>query len=334
MRSLSLYDKLLEIYSTKNNPEKADLLRCVEVFLHKKYDSKKIEAIVEGMIKKYDFEMLAQKRRNRNLLASSLDSIILNKVRESYTSDKEINIETLSEMHLKALAKIVLINLGYELLYIPPINSGTVDFVVYRRLYKRAVFVLNSANAFEISKKQIENARRLSTHLNCEQLMVFTNTDFSQEAYKYAEHYQIYLINGSKFTILVRDLVESNQEKEKKLQVKENELLEDDKLFLEADIKNVKTKVRVMDVTFIPDYEKNELVFEGVLLNAGKHPVTRLMVNIRLYGRDRSFRDLSCELGDLANGNEAEFKIQFDISTEYEWKNIYKYMIKLSYRNI
>ena len=76
MRSLSLYDKLLEIYSTKNNPEKADLLRCVEVFLHKKYDSKKIEAIVEGMIKKYDFEMLAQKRRNRNLLASSLDSII------------------------------------------------------------------------------------------------------------------------------------------------------------------------------------------------------------------------------------------------------------------
>lgn len=336
MKPSTLHDKILELYTRKDNIEPENIKRCVENYLHKKYDDAKIQKVLSDIESKHDFREESQKLKSRSRLLNYIDSIVLFKIRESFKASESLDINELDVVKFKALVKQVVIHLGYKLLYSPSGSSSGVDFIVHRKNKKIAVLALKNDFQCSVGVKAIRQLRHIANYYHCEQAILVTNTYFDSEALSQAANIGVILLDADKIKPLVQDLID-NRQKEEKEYLLNSFANKQNTVFLDGDIKSTKTKVQVLYINYYIDGEQNTLVFEGKLFNNGKKPVTNCTVNIRIFNRNGDcvyIKSIPAEKDRIESKEETGFKSFFTEIPEEDWMNICRYELKLEYSNV
>jgi len=350
MRPPSLRNKLLEYYAlqkgkTKNNNESTEdntgsdnnssLIRHVTNYLHKKYDDRKIQRIIEDMFEKYNFEEEARDIRKRYLLSSYIDSIVQSRIRDSYKSSTLLDIDSLDELKFKALMKQVVLHFGYEILFTPVNNEKNIDFIMHRKDVKIAGLAIKGEPGSYVGEKTIVQLRRIANYYHCEQALLFANAYFTYEALNTASEIGVTLLDRDKIILLVKDLIDGRSQEEKKYLLEEAEE-QKRTIYLEGEIKFPKTKVQVIFVKYYMDEESGELVFEGKLVNTGKRPAVNINVNIAIFNRnnDCMYKNIfPVEKERLESKEEIAFKCTFPGIPQQDLDNLCRYQLKLEYKN-
>ena len=336
MKMPTLHDKLLELYVKKDEPDLPSLKRCIESFLHKKYSDRKLERLLEEIGQKYDFAKEALNIKCRNHLSSYIDSIIISRIRDSYKSSKTLNIDDMEELKFKALVKHVILNFGYEILFIPGSNHQSIDIIFHRGDIKIAVLAVKCAAANNVTAKTLKQAKYIADHYHCEQLILISSNYFDADAVEEAQELGIMLLDRDKLLPLVQDLIDNRRRKENEFLISDLNTHKNS-IFLEANIKSQKAKVQVAFVKYFTDPDKSSLVFDGELVNTGKKPVSDLTVEIKIFNRsgDCVFKKVSpVGIERLGSKEKTSFKMDFDEVLESDWSNICRYELKLDYSNI
>ncbi|NLC69243.1 MAG: restriction endonuclease [Clostridiaceae bacterium] len=257
-----------KVNNTNNagNINNKHLVQCVTNYLHKKYDDKKIQRIIDNIHKRHNLEEESVKLKRRNQLSIYIDSIILSRIRDSYKSSKPLDMDSLDEWKFKALIKQVLIHFGYEILYVPVNNNKGIDIIVNRKDKKMAVLAIRRDDESLVGAKTIRQLRYMANYYHCERALLFTNTYFSREASSEAFETGVTLFDRNKLVLLVQDLVDGRQQEEKKCLINEMEEFKRT-IYLEGEIKFPKTKVQVIYVKYHVDENSGSLIFEGKLIN-------------------------------------------------------------------
>ena len=340
MRPSTLRDKLLELYAnyeeSHNNDNSKNLMRCVTNYLHKKYDDKKIQRLIDDIYSRHNLTEESVELKRRSQLSDYIDSIVLSRIRDSYKSSKLLDVDSLDELKFKALIKQVIIHFGYEILFAPVNNTKNIDIIVHRKDIKIAVLALKGDIGSLIGVKTIRQLRHIANHYRCEQALLFTNTYFCPEAFKEASEIGVTLFDRDKLMPLIKDLVDGRQQEEKKYLLNGTEEKKNT-IYLEGEIKFPKTKVQVIFVKYRIDENTNTLVFEGKLANTGKKPALNINVEIRIFNRNNDCiysNNFPVEKEKLESKEETAFKCTFDEIPEHDWENLCRYQLKLEYKNI
>lgn len=337
MKIESLVNRVLKLYTKESTPGREEIFRCVERYFYKRMSEAKLQYLVDQLYKKHDINLLAQTYRNRIQLSETTESIVLHRLRQAHMNKAPFDLEDLNVLQFRALAKLILEQHGYEILILPPLKSSPIDFLVLNNQHINAVSCLQRLKGFNVAQKTIIDIHTKSKLLQSERLIVFTSGEFDAEVRAYAEKYNIYLIDRNMIAQLADNLAENKLETENSILLTEKNFADENSFFLESDIRSLKTKVRIEDLSYYPDRDNNVLVFEGRVWNSGKTPVNRLSANLHIYGREsgviKSIRHLIGD-GKLAVGEKTEFKCVIDDMTDFQWVDICQYRIKLSYQNV
>ncbi len=338
MRPSTLRDKLLEFHASQEefNSEynNDNLIRCVTNYLHKKYDIKKVQRLIDDMYNRHDLTQESTDIRRRNQLSNYIDSIVLSKIRDSYKSSKLLDIDSLDELKFKALIKQVVLHFGYEILFNPS-NTKNIDIIVHRKDIKIAVLSVKSDPDSLIGIKTIRQLRYIANYYHCEQALLFTNTYFCPEALDEAVEIGVTLFDRDKLIPLVKDLIDGRQQEEKEYLLNEMNQ-EKNAIFLEGEIKFPKTKVQVVFIKYYIDEDTSHLIFEGKLINTGKRPASNISVEIKLFNRNNDCiysNNFPAEKEKLESKEETTFKYAFDEIPQHDWENLCRYQLKLEYKN-
>jgi hypothetical protein len=338
MRPSTLRDKLLEFHASHEeiNSEynNDNLMRCVTNYLHKKYDNKKVQKLIDDMYNRYDLTQESIDIRRRNQLSDYIDSIILSRIRYSYKSSKLIDIDSLDELKFKALIKQLILHFGYEILF-SPADYKNIDIIVHRKDVKIAILSVKSDLNSLVGIKTIRQLRYIANHYHCEQALLFTNTYFCPEAFDEAVEIGVTLFDRDKLIPIVKDLIDGRRQEEKQYLLNE---IEEQKntIYLEGEIKFPKTKVQVVFIKYYIDEDTDYLIFEGKLINTGKRPASNVRVEIKLFNRNNDCiysSNFPVEKEKLESKEETTFKCSFDEIPQHDWENLCRYQLKLDYKN-
>lgn len=336
MKMPTLHDKLLELYVKKDEPDNSSLKRSVENYFHKKYSDKKLQRLIDQTSQLCDFKNEASAIKCRNHLSSYIDSIILSRIRDSFKSSKTLDIDDMEELKFKALVKQIILNYGYEVLFVPGNSQQSVDIIVHRGDVKIAILALKCAPGNSVGPKTVRQTRYIADHYHCEQAILISSTYFEPEAVSEARDLGVTLLDKDKLVPLVKDLIDNRQRKENEFLISGIDTNKNT-IFLDALIKSQKTKVQVAFIKYHLDPETNFLKFEGELVNTGKKPVSDLMVEIKIFDRaaDCVFKKISPVREEKLNSKEkVNFSVVFDDILESDWNNICRYELKLDYSNL
>ncbi|NSW90851.1 MAG: restriction endonuclease [Firmicutes bacterium] len=339
MRPSTLRDKLLELHANQEGLDSKynnqNLIRCVTNYLHKKYEDKKIQRLIDDMYSRHNITEESTDLRRRNQLADYIDSIVLSRIRDSYKSSKLLDVDSLDELKFKALIKQIIIHFGYEILFIPINNTKNIDIIVHRKDVKIAVLAIKGDIGSLIGVKTIRQLRYIANYYHCEQALLFTNTYFCPEAFSEAAEIGVTLLDRDKLMPLVKDLIAGRQQEEKKYLLSE---IEEPKntIYLEGEIKFPKTKVQVVFVKYYIDENTGVLIFEGKLTNTGKKPASNINVEIKIFNRNNDciyLNNFPVGKEKLESKEEIAFKCSFDEIPQHDWENLCRYQLKLEYKN-
>ncbi len=334
MKPPTLYNKLVELYSVKEQPDNESIERCVQNYLHKQHAQKKINNIISQLSCNKQIEKESKKHKNKKALSSYIDSIVLGRIREAGNNSTVMDIDGLDEIKFKSLIKQLIIHFGYKVLYIPPVYSHTIDMIISRDNLKIAVFVIKHEPGFKIKSHTIQKTKYISNMYNCDKLMVFTNAFFSDELKNKETGMNMTLIDRKKLLPLVQDIVDNRRETEKELLI--DNMSEGSTLFLEKIIKFPKTKVQVADIGY--NHKENEgLSFEGKLFNTGKKPVSNLSLFIKIFDRNDSCtyeKNFPILEGLMDSNQEIAFNVCFEDIPGKNMKNLCRYELRLDYKNV
>lgn len=336
MKTTTLHDKILELYIRKENPDKVSLHRTVENYLKHRYPEGKIQKVVDDMLAKYNFEEEAREVRRRNKLNSYIDSMVLSRIRDSFKSSNSFDIDDLDEMKFKALVKQVILNFGYEVLFIPKNHLSSLDIIVHRGDVKVAILAVKCATNCNVGLRSVRQLKYMAHHYNCEQAILISSSYFEPDAAEEARKLGITLLDREKFLPLVQDLIDNRRQEEKQFLVS-GLTTSKDTIFLEGQIKSPKTKVQLSFIKYFVDPQSQHLIFEGELYNNGKRPVSGLTVFIKIFNREGeciSQRNAAAENEDLNSKETTPFKLVFHEILQSDWKSICRYELKLEYSNV
>jgi len=339
MKPYTLRDKLLEFHESQaelnNDYNNEKLIQCVTDYLHKKYDNKKVQRLIDDMCKRHDLKRESIDIRRRNHLADYIDSIVLSRIRDSYKSSKLLDMDSLDELKFKALIKQIVLHFGYEILF-SPANNKNIDIIIHRKDVKIAVLGIKANNLDSlIGVKIIRQLRYMSSCYHCEQALLFTNTYFSPEAINEAVEIGVGLFDRNKLIPLLKDLIDGRQQEEKEYLLNEMEE-QKNAIYLEGEIKFPKTKVQVVFIKYYIDEDTESLIFEGELINTGKKPASNISVEIKLFNRNNDCiysNNFPVEKEKLESKEETAFKCSFDEIPQHDWENLCRYQLKLDYKN-
>lgn len=336
MKTTTLHDKFLELFIKKETPDMTSIHRTVEKYLKHRYSSGKIQRIAEDMLSKYDFQKEAAEVRRRNKLSSYIDSMVISRIRDSYRSSNTLDIDELDEMKFKALVKQVVLNFGYEVLFIPKKASSSLDIIVHRGDVKIAVLAVKCPPDGYTGTRYVRQIKYMANHYNCEQALLISSSTFDEDALEEARNMGITLLDRSKLLPLVQNLIDNRQKEERQFLI--SGLAEHkDTVFLDGQIKSPKTKVQVTFIKYYIDPDSHHLVFEGELFNTGKRPVANLTVLIRIYDRqgDCVYQKSAAADNEKLDSKEGTvFKLTFPEVMQSDWKSICRYDLKLEYNNV
>ncbi|HHV60356.1 MAG TPA: restriction endonuclease [Clostridiaceae bacterium] len=337
MKTLTLKDKVLEVYLKKENPDERSIKRSIERYLRKPCSERKSERILNDLRSRFDIDKEVRQARSRENLSKYIDSIIIGRIRDAYKNSREFNIDELEELEFKSLVKKVVLHFGYEELYVPLIKKDAVDFIVHRSNIKVAVFAVKADKGCNVGVKFVRQARYIANDFHCEKAILFSSTSFDKDAVEESGEIGVTLIGFEKFLPMVHDFINELKKTERELLVEDNND-ENNKIFLDCIIKTPKTKVQIVNVKYVVQEvnEKEIIVFEGKLLNTGKRPVENLSINIRIFDRAGMCQyEKSVEAAQkLESKEKCPFSIYFDEIPQEDWKNLCRYEIKLEYKNI
>jgi hypothetical protein len=222
-------------------------------------------------------------------------------------------------------------------LFLPAMKSAPIDFIVHKNQNKMAVSCLRWAPGHEVTEKVLQGIVLKSRKLHCERLIVFASSTFNTSAREFSEKNSVYLIGREKFMELVQALAQNKVAAENHILQMEQAIENQSSFYLEGDIRSVKTKVRIAELHYHPNRDDNLLVFEGIVHNTGKSPVRKLSANLVLLGRESGIiENIRQPIGDgyLDVENKATFQCLFPDMTKYQWADVCRFRIKLSYQNI
>jgi hypothetical protein len=335
VKPYSLLDRLAEHYATSENPGEHDTKRVVGSFLRKKYAPEKISRLLDYYKQNHDLEEEGKRKRNSNMLEDYVDSIMRSRIRECSRNGELPDMDVLDRLKFKSLVKLVLTHFGYKLLYIPPVRSNGIDFIMHRENRKLAIATQKTSRSIPVTSVTVRKAKYLANLYNCEHLLIVTRGYFDDSAISEAATPEVALIDREKLLPLVKELVEKSGQMEDEQFItgisEEKELI-----FMEKTIKYPKTKVQVVNIRYYID-EDGLLVFEGTLNNTGKKPVLRLKVEIRIFNRENervATKIVTVMEGLLHSGEETSFKFSFEDISRMDWKNICRYELRLDYKNV
>lgn len=336
MRTTTMYDKILELHIKKEDPDISSISRTVEKYLKRRYSDKKIQRIVEDMLAKYNFKEAAAEVKRRNKLSSYIDSMLVSRIRDSYKSSNAFSIDDLDELKFKALVKQVILNFGYEVLFIPKSSLISLDLIVHRGDIKVAVLAVNCAPGCNAGVRSVKQLKYMADHYNCEQALLISSNGFDSDALEEARNMGVTLLDRHKFLPLVQDLIDNRHKEEKQLLISgltDNK----DNIFLEGQIKSPKTKVQVSFIKYHIDSGNQNLIFEGELFNSGKRPVSGLSVLIKIFNRDGNCvfqKTVPAGKENLESKETTAFKLIFNEIAQSDWKILCRYELKLEYNNV
>jgi len=332
-----LVNRVLDLYKNGKTPDRAEILRCVERYSYKKLSGEKLEYLTDRLFRKHDIESLAISYRNRINLSETTESVLMQSLRQAHRNRKQINPEDLNDLQFRSLSQLILKQFGYELLFLPALKSGPIDFLVFKKRDKIAVSCIQRAPGYNVTLKTVTDIIAKSKLLFCDRSIILTSGRFDDDVRSLAESNRIYLIDRDKLSPLMDNLAENKINAENSILEIEQALGEHDSFHLEADIHSLRTKVRIVNISYRPDRENNRLIFEGNVTNAGKTPVRRLTANLYVFGRESGIiQGASQPIGDgmLANGENKDFQCVIENMTDFQWLDICRYRIKLSYQNV
>lgn len=332
-----LVNRVLELYKDGGTPGRAEIMRCVERYSYKKLSAAKLEYLTDRLFSKHDIESLARAYRNRINLSDTTESVLMQSLRQAHRNRTQLRLEDLNDLQFRSLSQLILKQYGYELLFLPPLKSGPIDFLVFKKRDKIAVSCIQRAPGFSVTQKTVTGIIAKSKQLFCDRSIILTSGRFDDDVLFLAESNRIYLIDRDKLSQLMDDLAENKINAENSILETEQAFGERDSFHLEADIHSLKTKVRIVNISYRSDRENNELIFEGDVMNAGKTPVRRLTANLYVFGRESGIiQGVNQLIGDgmLVNGDSRDFRCVIQNMTDFQWLDVCRYRIKLSYQNI
>ncbi len=338
MKTLTLKDKVLEVYLKKDDPDARSLKRGIERYMRKPCQDRKLDRILDDLKKRYDLENEAEIIKSRMNLSNYIDFIIITRIRESYKSTGDFNLDQLEELEFKSLVKKVILHFGYEELYVPVTDLDNVDLIVHRENEKIAVFAVKADKDCSVGIKSVRQARYIGNYYHCDNVVLVSSTTFDDEAEEEARDEGVTLLDRQKFMPMVRDLINGLKESEKETLISD---LDDDssRIFLDCVVKSPKTKVQIINILYSikKENDREYLVFDGRLHNTGKRPVENLSIKIRIFDRAglcQHEKNLELERKGLDSKEKCNFSIVFQDIPKDEWRNLCRYEIKLEYKNI
>jgi len=343
MKPATLHEKLLELYAKKevidiNNINDKNLVsRVITNYLHKKYDSKKVQNLIEDIYMRYNFEEESVEIKRRNQLSDYIDSIVLSRIKDAYKSSQnfDLDLDSLEELEFKALIKQAIIHFGYEILYIPANNAKNIDIIVNRKDIKIAVLAIKGNTESLIGVKTVRQFRNIANYYHCEEALLFTNAYFCSDCFNEAAEIGVKLFDRNKLNVIVKDVINGRQQQEKEYMINGMEVKENT-IYLEGEIKFPKTKVQVVYIKYHADEITGFLIFEGRLSNTGKKPAVNLNIEIKIYNRNNDCiysNNFPINKEKLDSKEEVQFKCVFENIPKADWENLCRYQLKLDYRN-
>lgn len=338
MRPSTLREKLLEFHAKReeqsDDTNSDSLLRCVTNYFQRRFDNKKVQKIIEDMYERYDLLNDSINIKRKIQLSNYIDSIVLSRIRDSYKTSKDLDIDTLDQLKFKSLVKQILLSFGYEILFIPT-NNKYLDLIIHRKDIKIAVLAIKNELDSLVGIKTIRQLRYVANCYNCDQAILFTNANLCYKELNEAGNIDITVLDRNKIIPLVKDLIDGYQREDGAYMISEPD---QDKyaIFLEGEIKFPKTKVQVVSIKYYIDKDNSCLIFEGRLINTGKRPASDIKIEIKLFNRnsDCIYANIfPVEKETLESSEETVFKCSFNEVPQHDRENLCRYQLRLDYKN-